>query len=525
MIIASCLFLLGIITRIPFASNLLYLGDSARFALAMKEYDVAQMRPHAPGYILYVALVKLVDFFINNEPASLVVVSIASSALTVFFLYFLAVRMYERSTAIISASLLLTSPLFWFNAEIPLTYALEGLLSVTFAYTCYKIIAAEKQWLLSSAIILGLATGIRQNIVIMFLPLWLYAIRKSSFKQIFFSFLLFGVTCLAWFTPMIALTGGLQKYFAAVDAQFNTWVLHPAPFLFQIKGRWGVFSTFMVYSLGLGLLPMIYYFGRLFKIPTIMEDVRLKLLLLWLLPAVLFFIAVNVFNPGHVVVILPPIFLCLAESVKGLAGDLAQGIKTVFVESSSNLCKLLRGAFSYKAILTSSVILLMLINIYTFLFRNTQVSYAAIKDGDAKLAELVRLTKENFISEKTMILTCWFNTQAGFYLPHYLIYCPFPLIFSTSEVPIEAQNVYITFGHQTNPKTYWIPTGFRIQPLTVPTGIDTVILWEKEIAQYYNDSPQPLKEIHSNLNDTKIYFLKVEPEQKIYYHYHYFTLR
>jgi len=135
------------------------------------------------------------------------------------------------------------------------------------------------------------------------------------------------------------------------------------------------------------------------------------------------------------------------------------------------------------------------------------------------------LTKENFKPEKTMILTCMLSTQAGFYLSDYLIYCPFPLIFDSSEVPIEAQNVYISFRHQTTPKTYWIPTGFKIKPITIPPGIDTVLLWEQKIAKYYHSYSRPLGEIESDTNDAKVYFFKVEQDDKIYYDYHFLSVK
>ena len=521
VLIASCLFLFGLITRIPFASHMIYHSDSVRFALAMEHYDVAQMRPHAPGYILYVALAKFVDLFFRDSRLSLISVSIFSSAITIVLLYFLATKMYGRTNGVISSLLLLSCPLFWFNGEMPFTYALEGFFSVAFAFICYKIIIGEKKWFFVSAIILGLATGVRQNIIIMFLPLWLYAIKKCSFKKILISFIVFGVTCLAWFTPMIALSGGLKKYFTAVNAQFNTVVLHPSPFLDQIKIRVKIFATFMAYSLGLGLIPIFYYLGLFFRIPSIVEDIRLKFLLFWFIPAILFFIGLNVWNPGHVILILPPLFICLAESVKGLSRDLEQGIEKIFVESSN----LIKKIFSYKAILVSSIILLLLINVYIFLFKNTQVSYAAIQKGDSHLTELIKLTKENFVPEKSMVLALFYSTQAGYYLPDYLIYCPFPLIFGPDEVPMEAQNVYISFRHQTTPKTFWVPMGFKIKPIVVPDGIDTVILWEKKIAQYYRSSSRPLREIDSHINDVKVYFLKVKSTDKIYYDYHFWAVK
>lgn len=523
-VIASVLFLIGIATRIPFASRMIFAGDSARFAMAMEQYDVAQMRPHAPGYFLYIAIAKFVYLFIHDTRLSLVAVSISSSVLTIVMLYLLTSKMYDRSSGIISALVLLSSSLFWFNSEMPFTYALEGLLSVVFAYSCYKTINDEKNWWIASAVIIGLATGVRQHIIIMFLPLWLYSIRRCSFKQILASFFIFGVTCLTWVIPMITLTGGLKKYFAAVDAQFNTWVLHPAPFLFQIKERGTIFTTFMIYSLGAGLLPILYYFIRTVRISTIMSDIKLQFIILWFLPAVLFFIGVNLFNPGHVVFILPPLFIFLAESVRKLSKDIEEGLKRVLLNTANKFVNSVRKIFLYKAVVLSSVLVIVLINMYMFLFMDTQVSYAAIQKGDSRLAELIRLTKENSTPAKTIIMTFFYNTHAGFYLQDYLVYCPFPLIFSEVEVPLDAQNVYISFHHQTTPKTYWIRTGFKIEPIPIPKGIEKIIFWEDEIVQYYRNTDRPIEEIKSNIDNTKIYLLKVKEEEKIYYDYHYLSV-
>ena len=522
--IALCLSVVSLLTRIPFASRMIFEGDSARFALALKQYDVAQMRPHAPGYILYVALAKLVDLVVHDPSTSFVSISIVASALTVFCLYHFANKMYGRPNALICSLLLITSPVFWYNGEIPLTYALEGLISVFFALSCYKVITGEKKWLVVSAIVLAIATGVRQNTILFFLPLWLFSMRKCSLKQILISFSIFGVVCLAWFIPMVVLTGGFERYFLAIEGQFNTWVLHPAPFLFEIIGRWKVFSTFVIYGFGLALVPMIYYFGRFFKLPAIVEDLRLQFILFWILPSVCFFIGVNVFNSGHIVVILPPLCICVAESVKGLASDINEGIHRIFPPSNMGLNREKRKVFSYNAITGLVVIPILLVNIYMFFFTSTPVSYKNIRDGDRTLAELVRLTKENFVPEKTLIITFAYNTQASLYLPDYRIYCPFPLMFSSAEVPIEAQNVYISFHHQTSPKTYWLSTDFKIKPIPVPKGIDTVVIWEEEISEYYHNREEQLVEVNSEISKTKIYFAKIEPEEMIHYDYHYLSI-
>ena len=165
------------------------------------------------------------------------------------------------------------------------------------------------------------------------------------------------------------------------------------------------------------------------------------------------------------------------------------------------------------------------LNLYIFFFKATPVSYATIRHGDERLTELIKLTEENFKPEKAIVLTFIYNTQAALYLPDYFIYCPFPLIFSSSEVPVEAQNVYVSHRFQTSPKSYWIPTGFKIEPITLPAGIDTVVLWEKEIADYYQDSKRPLKRVDSISTNDKIYYFSIAPGERIYYNYNYLTVR
>ena len=154
-----------------------------------------------------------------------------------------------------------------------------------------------------------------------------------------------------------------------------------------------------------------------------------------------------------------------------------------------------------------------------------EVSYAAVQRGDRNLSELIKLTKGHSVPEKTMIFTFLYNTQAAFYLPEYLVYCPFPLMFSDSEVPIEAQNVYVSFQHRTTPESYWIPTGFKIQPIPIPEGINTIIIWEKEVAGYYKDVVFPMEEIGLKNGNTKIFLIKMTSGVSIYYDYHNFTIR
>jgi len=466
---------------------------------------------------------KFFRLFTEDGGTSLVGGSIAFSILTIFSLYFLTKEMYGVTAGVIASLLLLSSPLYWFNGEMPLPYVVEGFFSVAFAFACYRTIKGEGKWLLVSAVVLGLAAGVRQSTPFLLLPLWLFSMRRSSLRRIAVSLSVFAMMCLAWYLTMAMLSGGVESYNKAVRAQFSAVVLSPLPFVEEIKIRGKILIKFIIYSLALGIIPFLYYLGRFFRIPLIVRDVRLKFLILWFLPSVIFFVMVNIWNSGHVIIILPPLFIYLAESVKGLGRDLACAWKRLLC-GKNTLGRRIRGMASYRAFVSMSTVFLVTANVCFFLLTDTGVSYSEIRNGDSHLSELIRLTRENFPPERTIILTVMSNTQAGYYLRDYLVYCPLPLMFDASQIPIEVQNVYVSFNGQTTPKTYWIPTGFKIEPIDIPDGIDAVVMWEDEIAQYYRNPDRPLQEVGSSSSGSKVYFLRVRPGEKIYYDYHYLTV-
>jgi 4-amino-4-deoxy-L-arabinose transferase-like glycosyltransferase len=517
--------LLCLATRLPWASHMLYNSDSTRLALAVEHFDVSQMRPHAPGYILYVALGKLADLVIHDPGTSLVAVSILSTALAAVVLYFLGLRMFSRSTAFVSAMLLWSSPLVWFNGEMAFTYTLETFLSLAFAYACFRALSGGRWGLPASALFLGLATGARQNMILFLFPLWIFVLRKYGFKRILGSICIFACTSLAWLIPLVVLSGGWKTYFGVLRAQVATVVVPAVSFLTQIQIRGRFLASFLLYSLVLGLGPLLYFFGRFLRGGTAFRDARYTFLGLWILPAALFFIGVNLYNPGQVMVILPPLFLLAAEGINRFTEVIGGNARKVGARAAARADLPGRGRRIQRAVFVASVIVLLAVNIFVFLFLEIPVSAASIKEGERRLSELVRLTREHFAPENVLILACRLNTQAGYYLPEYRIICPFPLIFSGDEIPIGSQNVYVSFGRQTEPKTYWMDTGFKIEPLSFPEGVETLILWEEEVAGYYEDRERPLREIASSAGGAKIYAFQVKPGEKIHYGYHFLSIR
>jgi len=508
---ALVLALACLAARLPFTGRVLYHSDSARFALAMEHFDVGQMRPHAPGYVLYVGAARLADFLFHDARVSLIAVGLIASAAAVFILYLLGAGMFGRSTGFWGSLLFLASPLFWYNGEMPFTYTLDGALTLAFAYACFRSLDRSAGWLYASAILLALATGSRQNIIILLFPLWVFILAKFPLKKIILSILVFGLTCLAWTAPLVILSGGLARYLDALGAQYARVVLHPAPFLFQVKTRGRILAGFLFTGLALGLAPLIYYLGRLLvkRRRLDVDTSKLAFLFFWIVPSLLFFVGVNIYNSGQVLVILPALFLIVAAGLELLVGDLIHAFG--------------RG-ISSKALTAVAAAILLVAEASLFLFFDTAVSYASIKKEEGRLSEIIRLTRENSAPGKTVILACRLNTQAGYYLPEYEVWCPFPLIFPDEELPIGSQNVYVSRGRRTVPETYWKPTGFKIEPLLIPPGVETLVLWEDELAEFYEGPDRPLQTIGPGESGAKIYRLPVKPEEKLYYGYHHFQI-
>jgi hypothetical protein len=119
---AFLLFLVTLFFRIPFRSHVLFNWDSVNYALGIRDFNIFQHRPHPPGYILYIWAGKWITQLTKDPNASLVWISIFSSAIAVAATYLFARRIFKERDAIFSAALLLASPLFWLYDETALNY-------------------------------------------------------------------------------------------------------------------------------------------------------------------------------------------------------------------------------------------------------------------------------------------------------------------------------------------------------------------------------------------------------------------
>jgi hypothetical protein len=113
IILGAATFILRLLIR----SQTLYNNDSINFALAKNDFDIFQLRPHPPGFLLYVKTAQDINRFVNNPTDTLIALSMIFGVLAVLFVYTFAYKRFGVQDATISALLILTNPLVWFHDE------------------------------------------------------------------------------------------------------------------------------------------------------------------------------------------------------------------------------------------------------------------------------------------------------------------------------------------------------------------------------------------------------------------------
>ena len=315
VVCASVLGLLTMVSRLPYRARMLYNWDAVQIALALEEYDVVKHQPHPPGYILYVALGRVANYFLHDAASAYVILAVACSGLTTFVVYYLARVAYDRATALAAATLLAVSPLFWFYGSVGLTYAGEALLASVVAYFSYRALRGSETdgWL--AAGYLALAGGFRQSALVLLFPLWLLAavVGLGRVRPVLIGLAVLAAIVLSWFIPMVWLTGGLERYLAASMDLAET-VVKPTSILggaLEVTLR---MSRYVLESVLVGLGPLVLaavllpWYVRRHGFGT-----REWFLALWAIPPVLVYTFVHFGQAGYVLTFLPALVILLSH--------------------------------------------------------------------------------------------------------------------------------------------------------------------------------------------------------------------
>jgi 4-amino-4-deoxy-L-arabinose transferase-like glycosyltransferase len=440
-VIAVAVSLLTILSRLPYRARMLYNWDAVQFALALREFDVVKHQPHPPGYILYVALGRLVHGMVGDAAAAYVLLAVAFSGAGTFVVYLLARAVYDRPTAVTAATLLAVSPLFWFYGTVGLSYPGEALMASVVAYFSFRALRGSETDAWLAAGYLGLAGGLRQSLLVLMFPLWLVSVAVGVRRPrvILLAGAVLVLAVLVWFLPMIWLTGGFERYLEASRYLADT-VVKPTSILggpLEVTLR---MSRYLLESILVALGPLA---AVVLLVPWYVRrhgwGRQEWFLLTWMVPPVLVYILVHFGQAGYVLTILPALVVLLARIMLAALAGVAERVpsvpaRAVLAAAAVTIIVVANGAFFVSArplprdFDTPKPAWRQAAedDAFDWIFSRTA---AALREHEQVMATFVAAIRGLYPPEDTAIITELGNTRsypwlrhAMFYLPGYAIY-------------------------------------------------------------------------------------------------------
>lgn len=411
------LFLGTVLSRIPFRSHILYHWDSVNFAFAVRHFDVAAEQPQPPGYIVYVWLCRLVDLLFRDPQTTMVWISIVSSGLAVVAMYLLGRAMFNQRVGLVGALFLATSPLFWFYGEIALPHVVDAFLVILSAWLLWEAMHGKIWAVVSAAVSMALAGGIRQQTPV-FMGLATLVAMVGLLRRVGWTrgllwgglaVAVFGLLCAGWFFPLIRSVGGLDMYLKVMGDFSERFQATTS--LFMGAGWFGLIrnmrklSIYTAFGWSVALVPLVFYaLLRLWQQRFRANWEQVSFLVAWALPSLLFYTLIHMGQQGLVFVFLPLLLL-------------ASAIATVRLLERRGRVTLVTGV---TALALANAVLFIALPEYPLGGERFKVlSWDTLRNNDAYYQERFDAIRKHFSAENTAILAAnWRHVE--YYLPEYV---------------------------------------------------------------------------------------------------------
>jgi hypothetical protein len=328
----SLLVVATVLSRLPFMTRTLYAFDSANYALAIRDfYNVAFHQPHPPGYPLYVFFGKLIDLAVHDANRALIVEGIIWSAVAVLCTTLLGRRLYGTTVGLLSGLLLFATVGFWGYGEVAYPYVALAGETASLALLTHMVLGGQRKAILGLAAVWAISLGVRWDGAVFCGPLALWALWAVSWRLRLLSVGLAALIIVAFAVPMIQLSGGWDAYRQAVADYLRVWSPQSAYVVGNFASGGDTQATYNLnflvnylrQMLGIGLLLILYLFGRRFAPGVVAADYRSRFLVLWVFPPLIVYVFAHLGEPGYVLSLAPQAALLVALAIIDLRDDLA----------------------------------------------------------------------------------------------------------------------------------------------------------------------------------------------------------
>lgn len=406
--------------------------DGATFALASEDYNMDALRPHAPGYPLFVLMIKLMRAVVPEANAAMVALSLLFVAVGVCFAYWLARAVANRAVALALAVLLLAAPLVYVHGATANVYTADLAASCAVAWAAWTAhLRRDARSVTVLAAALAVAVGIRPSILLFLAPVvawgalqppWTWTAQRRRLAP---GTAVGAAIGSAWFISMALLSDGFTTWRRDNRLQSEQIVFGDTVF----QRGWAMaeanldrLALFLQWELRF-VLPVVATLVAVAWLVRIWRSRRLAppgapatttaihtrrvagFLAAWLLPALLFYVLVfdgwNEGPSGYAMVVLPGLLLaallCAAWSLRTL--------RTIMPTASVTVVALLLVGGTAAALGQHR--------------RDVpDVDYRAHDEWAAAWSHL----PEMFPPENTSIVTLWNFAHVWWYFPDYTVY-------------------------------------------------------------------------------------------------------
>jgi hypothetical protein len=412
------LILIGIASRLPFQSSILHHWDSVNFALALEKFDVRLHQPHPPGtFVFYIFLGRLFNLFLHDANTSLVWVSIVATGLAAALVFLLGTTWFGRRAGLIISLVMVTSPLVWFHGEVALSYMLEFFWVLLIVLACFKARLGDRRALFASALLMGLAGGIRPNTPVFLFPLWSVAVllgfraRKYSLRDLIVMLCLATIGVMLWAVPLVTMSGGPAAYWKTIQI-WRAGHMQESGSAEDIISNIGRLVMYILYGVGVGLIPVGWALVRDWRAlkDHLLRDWRAQTIALWVGPALAYVTFIHLRQPGHTFTIMPA-FMIIAGLATALVARYLERFNQnawLLVTGLVIVCNSLFFLFGPASLFGSSRLIF------------STPTWTTIREYDTYVIERLDMIRREFSPEETAVIANTRNFRLlDFYLRDY----------------------------------------------------------------------------------------------------------
>lgn len=385
----------SLILRLLYISPWLEDWDSVQFALALNNYSIVLHQPHAPGYPLYILLVKFLNIFINNPALSLTYLSTFLGSIIIIPIYLLSKKMFNSTVAFFASLFFMAAPVSWTLSEVALTNIPGQFFLILIIYLLF-IFSENRKAIIILSWLFGLMLGIRftEFPIIVSLLTFVIFFHKSP-KLAIHSFLSFIIGVSSWLIPLILVTG-FREFVDSYEWIANYIFSHDTLLgqSFSIKALLSQRLEKLIFITRIGFTPLfsmlsIFSLVWIFTFRKYLRNSRIQFLLVWLISYLISLIFVyNLEVPRYILPLLAPLTI----------------LNTVFI----------LNMFRSKA-----VIYVILSLTFFVLFNQAFDQVMRFKKTTPPVVTAVKFVKENYIPQDTLIIATLTYRHFQYYAPQF----------------------------------------------------------------------------------------------------------